>query len=34
MDNRQKLRLKLCVAVIVLKGLDEKEAIQLMYHHH
>lgn len=34
MDDRETLRLKPCVAVIALKGLDEKEALQFVYHHH
>jgi len=34
MDDREKLRLKPCVAVIVLKSLDEKETLQLVYHDH
>lgn len=33
MDDRQKLRLQLCVAVILLKGLDEKDALHLVYYH-
>ena len=34
MDDRAKLSLKPCVAAIVLEGLVEKEASQLVYHHH
>ena len=34
MDDREKIRLEPCVAVIVLKVLDEKEALELVYHHH
>lgn len=34
MDDRGNLRPKPCVAGSELKGLDEKAALQLGYHHH